>query len=88
MPTVKVQNVFIAIGPHCWGKAASKPDAVKIMRRNWPRMIQKNAEYSVYSCHPDTEVTDMGGLSYPRTHPPVLVSKGKANSDIIPLSGS
>lgn len=83
------QREYFAIGPKCWGKGKDRAAATKAMRRNWPSMVQPNAEYVVYSCPPGTRVTEFGELAYPKDadKPPFEVSRGAANrGGLIPAS--
>lgn len=71
------ERIYIAVGPHCWGKGDTSREAVKNMRRNVPTMLKGNGEFGVYSCHPESRVTEFGDLAYPKAEkPPVLVSRG------------
>lgn len=76
MTKTKKSNVtFIAIGAHCWGRAADQETAIRKARENWyhPRIKRpKPANFSVYKMTvPDGRSTDdvyvdgMGGLTYP-----------------------
>lgn len=73
------ENVYISVGPHCWGRSDTRQKAIREMKRNWPSMVPPTAEYAVYSCHPDTRVTEFGELAYPHGADPVLVSRGRLN---------
>ena len=65
---------YIAIGPHCWGKAFSIEQAIANAKKAWPRMWRDKWVYNCFECHPDTVVTEpCGDLSYPKGHTPRLV---------------
>lgn len=65
---------IICIAPFAWGKGRTVTEAKKHCRKNIAWIYVKgDATMSTYFCHPDTHVTDMGGLSYPKDKPPFLI---------------
>lgn len=70
-----MENVFIAVGPYCFGRGKTQIGAVKLAAKNLPSYCNKQTVvYQVFEAHPDTEVTEMGGLRYPVKHKPRTVA--------------
>jgi hypothetical protein len=66
---------FIAIGPFCWGAGETIAEARKQLRRAAREVgssLTKNG-YLVYRCHPDSSVSDLGGIEHPRGETPMVV---------------
>lgn len=70
-----MDNLYLVIGHHAWGTGKTVAEATKVAKRNVPwGLLRKDAKQIEMKCwliHPDTEVDGMGGLRYPRQHPPV-----------------
>lgn len=68
---------YIARGPHCWGRATDPRAAIRKARKELSRLYLNTATghptFVVHQVHPETTVTELGGLAYPRAHPPKLV---------------
>lgn len=71
-----MKAIYLAIGPHCWGKAPTIEKAKRNARRNLFNPRQRPFVYSVYRCHPDTRVDGMGRVISPEGHPPVRLVRG------------
>lgn len=63
-----MSQVYIAVGPMCWGKGNSERKAVRNCLKNWITYIPKTDKQviAVYLCSKDTYVNELGGLSYPQ----------------------
>ena len=59
---------FLAVGPYCWGRAATRAEAVKNARQNWPRSYHKiksprDHHFSIYTSEGILTVDGMGYIS-------------------------
>lgn len=73
-------QTYIAVGPHCWGRANTKRQAVANARKNLPAFsVSKDAKIYIYEVHPDTTVTELGDLRHPVGKRPILVGEALAN---------
>ena len=55
---------FLAIGPHCWGRATTCEKAIANARRCKPSFVKKPVKWVVFYCHPSTYIDDMGTLCW------------------------
>lgn len=79
-----MKNIFIAVGPYCWGKGKTQLGAAQKAKKNVPAYLNKNCVvYQVYEAHPDTEVNEMGGLRYPIGSKPRTVAVYDAKLKVI-----
>lgn len=75
----KPEFTIITVGPNSWGKAQTVSESVHNCKMNipWHYVKGKSATVAVYYCHPQTKVTDMGGLQHPIEFKPVLIDTVK-----------
>lgn len=75
---MNLDREYIAIGPNCWGRGATKNDAVKAMRKSWPK-VSPTGNYEVWSCPTNSRVGEFGRIAYPvdAKTPPFKVSNGQ-----------
>lgn len=73
----KELNMFLVIGPQCWGRGKTAGVAVMNAKRNWPRGLMrgegKRFAYDLYKVNDDAFVGALGDLSYPKDAVPILV---------------
>lgn len=72
VPEPAANEILILIGPWIWGKGKTVATAFKNFRGAGYRVTDK---VLAYHAHPDTHVTDMGGLEFPADHPPTEVAR-------------
>lgn len=55
---------FLAMGPHCWGKATTREQAVKNAKQNWPRSFStvKRPSDKHFSIYTSTGVFTVDGI--------------------------
>lgn len=61
------QRTFICRGPQCWGRGDTPRAALLSAKRHLSRTTNPppgRACFIINSCPPDTEVNDLGGLTY------------------------
>jgi len=65
---------FICITAGYWGRGETAKQAIARCRSaGGSDGTMKKHGYTVHHVHVDTNLTDGGGLSYPKAHPPVKV---------------
>lgn len=59
---------YLAMGPHCWGKGATREEAVKNAKQNWPYSYvpsvkrPQDKHFSIYTSEGEFTVDGMGGI--------------------------
>ena len=70
--TAKPVLHYLAVGPFCWGRGATREEAVKEARKNWSetytrirRCNARDVHFSIYTCtDPKVYLSDMGGICH------------------------
>lgn len=74
-----MSTIYIAVGPFCWGRDKTIKGALQNAKKNFPgRSVARNIKkgepcYRVFEVHPDSYVSEMGGITHPQAHPPKMV---------------
>lgn len=58
-------KMFIAIGPHSWGKANTINGAVRKAVQNAPAVPLANITYAIYECDPRSVLNGAGQIVFP-----------------------
>ena len=68
---------LMIIIPNYWGKGATIAEAKKALEAQYGKITgrDKPKQWRVRSVHPDSYVSDMGGITYPsHDHPPLVIA--------------
>ncbi len=60
--TAPTGRMFIVVGPHCWGRANTKEQALKNCQKEYG--VKRLRQYIVFDAHEDTRIDDMGSFCY------------------------
>lgn len=63
-------NVYLAVGPNCWGRGNTVSEALRNARKNLPAYnLREGALLCVYRVTPEAYVDDFGAITYPTGDP-------------------
>lgn len=64
MTDTTAAGFFLALGPHCWGCSASREEAVRLARQEWPSFHRvkrpTDQHFSIYTSAARMNVDGMG----------------------------
>ena len=78
---------FLCYGPFCYGWGNTPDEAIDAASRNAPHAMKKGKRlisYQLMLVHKDTEIDDMGRVSFPKKYPPRTIGTAGKQGKLVP----